>query len=162
MEQAMAKSKISPKEQIQVCNYQSIHLRVFWVQYGRRCQFHTQTVSSFVRSQQLVVDLHSAMYEQNCNSTNDLDLRLLKVEKQNIIFLPNGGDTWWFTMVGSVIEQQTKDEEVGETNDFLASTPWFSVFQLVVFRGAIYILILDLRIFWVRRHQSQIWMFWIL
>ena len=55
-----------------------------------------------------------------------------------IVFLPNGGETWWFTMVGSVIEQQTKDEGVGEPNDFLASTPWFSVFQLVVFRGAIY------------------------
>jgi len=26
-------------------------------------------------------------------------------------------------MVGSVIEQQTKDEGVGEPNDFLASTP---------------------------------------
>lgn len=72
MEQAMAKSNIFTKRR-NPSNYQSIHLRVFWVQYARRCQFHTQTVSSFVRSQRLVVDLHSAMYEQNCNSTNDLD-----------------------------------------------------------------------------------------
>ena len=39
IEQAMAKSKISPKEHIQVCNYQSIHLRVFWVQYEEDASF---------------------------------------------------------------------------------------------------------------------------
>ena len=126
MEQAMAKSKISPKEQIQVCNYQSIHLRVFWVQYGRWCQFHTQTVSSFVRSQQLVVDLHSAMYEQNCNSTNDLDLRLLKMEKTKH-YIPT---KWWWNMViyyGWKCDWTTNKRWRGWW------TKWFSGFNPLIF-----------------------------